>query len=940
MSKENFSQSHKGDILVVEDLITNLKYIVQILKNAGYQVRSAIDGELALESVQEKNPDLIIMDIALPGIDGIEVCTQLKSNPETREIPIIFLSAYDKSEMKVEAFKAGGIDYITKPVEFAELLVRINTHLKVNQLQKELEHKSELLKEEIEERLRSEEDLLKERILLKTIIDNIPIMLTRYNPETKMLYLNKEFENVVGWKTEEVQDIDMMEKVYPDPDYRQEAIEYMQKATSEWREFILTTKSGKIIDSEWSNICLKDGTQIGIGIDITERKEAEEALKSSEEKLKILFDYAPDAYYLSDIKGNFIDGNKAAEDLMGYKREELIGKSFLSLKLLSAKDLLKASKLLLKNIRGKGTGPDEFVLNSKDGTQFSVEIRTYPVQIKDKTVVLGIAHDITNRKKAEEELSQYEHIVSSSTNMLALLDLEFKYLAANDVYIRAFKLTHKELIGNTVANIFGEEFFKTVIKPRGERCMGGEELNYQDWIDFPAYEQRYMDISYYPYYSDENKIMGFAVDARDITERKLAEEALKESEEQLSAFMESATDGIVMYDSKMNLIKINKKAMEIFPTGSRRKNFIGKHVLELFPDIVETGRYEKYLKIIETGKPLLFDDFQTHDTLGRRDLSVRAFKVGDGLGIINTDITERKQTEEMIKESEEKFKNLAENSPNMIFINQGGRIVYANKVCEELIGYSIDEFYHKDFDFRVLIQPEYLELIMKNFTRHNEGNEVRNTEYLLRTKSGESVAVIINSKLVNYKDERAILGIITDISERKEAEEKTERFSRIFEETLNEIFLFKADTFKFTHANSSAQNNLGYTMEELQKLTPIDIKYEMTKEAFIKLVQPLLKGEKEKIIFETIHQRKDQSFYKVEVHLQLLKFKSESLFAAIVIDITERKKKEMKIQEQFSELNKMNKFFIDRENRMIDLKDEINGLLVKQGETPKYNIPG
>ncbi len=321
MSKENFSQSQKGDILVVEDLISNLKFIMQILKTAGYQVRSAEDGTLALESVKEKNPDLIVMDIALPGIDGIEVCAQLKSNPKTAEIPIIFLSAYDKSEKKVEAFKAGGIDYIPKPVESAELLVRINTHLKVNQLQKELEHKTEHLKEEIAERLRSEQDLLNERILQKAIIDNIPIMLTRYNPDTKMLFLNKEFEKTVGWKTEEVQDIDMLEKVLPDPDYRQEAIEYMKNATTEWREFMVTSKSGKIIDSEWSNIRLKDGTQIGIGIDVTERK-------NSEEKLKIVFDYAPDAYYLSDIKGTFIDGNKAAEDLMGYKKKELIGKSF------------------------------------------------------------------------------------------------------------------------------------------------------------------------------------------------------------------------------------------------------------------------------------------------------------------------------------------------------------------------------------------------------------------------------------------------------------------------------------------------------------------------------------------------------------------------------------------------------------------------------------
>jgi len=133
-------------------------------------------------------------------------------------------------------------------------------------------------------------------------------------------------------------------------------------------------------------------------------KQVENNLKNSEQRLKILFEYAPDAYYLNDVKGNFIDGNKAAEEMIGYKREELTGKNFLKLKLLPPNQIPRAAAALAKNVLGKPTGPDEFVLNRRDGRQVVVEIRTYPVKIKGKDFALGIARDITRRKQSEEEL--------------------------------------------------------------------------------------------------------------------------------------------------------------------------------------------------------------------------------------------------------------------------------------------------------------------------------------------------------------------------------------------------------------------------------------------------------------------------------------------------------------------------------------------------------
>ena len=150
-------------------------------------------------------------------------------------------------------------------------------------------------------------------------------------------------------------------------------------------------------------------------------KQAEGELKDSEGRLKILFDYAPDAYYINDLKGNFFGGNKAAEKVIGYKKEELIGKNFLKLKLLSLTDIPKAAKALAKNIMGQPTGPDEFVLNRKDNSKVTVEISTYPVKIKGKTLVLGIARDITERKQAEEKIKHLNLVLRAIRNVNQLI---------------------------------------------------------------------------------------------------------------------------------------------------------------------------------------------------------------------------------------------------------------------------------------------------------------------------------------------------------------------------------------------------------------------------------------------------------------------------------------------------------------------------------------
>ncbi|KAA3659507.1 MAG: response regulator [Chloroflexi bacterium] len=145
-----------GDILIVDDTITSLNALLTILTNSGYEVRGAHNGATGLMIAQAEPPELVLLDVKMPDMDGYEVCRQLKQNPVTADIPVIFVSALDEVEDKVKGFEAGGVDFISKPYQLEEVLARVQIHLRLSKLQKQLEVQNDLLQDEVSERERAE----------------------------------------------------------------------------------------------------------------------------------------------------------------------------------------------------------------------------------------------------------------------------------------------------------------------------------------------------------------------------------------------------------------------------------------------------------------------------------------------------------------------------------------------------------------------------------------------------------------------------------------------------------------------------------------------------------------------------------------------------------------------------------------------------------------
>jgi PAS domain S-box-containing protein len=145
---------------------------------------------------------------------------------------------------------------------------------------------------DVTERQAAEQALARERELLQTIFDTIPVMVTLYEPDTRVLRLNREFERLVGWSAQEAAGVSLMEECYPDPDYRAEVGRFMASDRGGWMDLRMRTRSGRAVETSWANVRLSDRTQVGIGIDITERKRAEDAVRHSEARLRLLWESA------------------------------------------------------------------------------------------------------------------------------------------------------------------------------------------------------------------------------------------------------------------------------------------------------------------------------------------------------------------------------------------------------------------------------------------------------------------------------------------------------------------------------------------------------------------------------------------------------------------------------------------------------------------------
>ncbi len=500
---------------------------------------------------------------------------------------------------------------------------------------------------------------------------------------------------------------------------------------------------------------------------ITERKQAEEALLDSQERFKKLSNLTFEGIIIHN-NGITVDVNESLTKLLGYSRNEIIGKNIIELCVPP-----EYHAAIQENIIKKETKPYELIAIKKDGTLIPVEVEARDIKGDDDELRVTAIRDISKRKQAEEELrdseEKYRSLYEETPAMLHSIDKHGKIVSVTEKWLEKLGYTEDEVLGRKSTDFLtdkSKQFAIDEVLPNFFKTGHSEDIPYQ--------------------YVKKN---GDIIDVL------------------LSATSEQTKDG----------------------------------------------------KIVRSMASLI-------------------------------DITERKHAEEALLESEQNFRLLVENQNDMVVkVDTEGRFQFVSPSYCKVFGNTEDQLLGQKFMLKV--HEDDHESTAKEMEKLYRPPHTAYVEQRAMTKDGWRWLGWMDTAVLDVEGNvTSIIGVGRDITDRKRAEQNTRDLANILERSLNEIYIFDTESLKFINVNFGARENIGYSLEELSKMTPLDIKPEFTRESFMQLIEPLKNNTKELISIEAVHKRKNGSTYDVDVHLQLSEFNGKSVLVEIILDITETKR--------------------------------------------------
>ncbi len=625
-----------------------------------------------------------------------------------------------------------------------------------------------------------------------------------------------------------------------------------------------------------------------------------------EEIFRLLSEESPLGISIIGKGGRYQYVNSTFIDIFGYSLEDIpTGKEWFKKAYPNPeyrKTVISTWIADLKESESGKSRPRTFKVRCKDGSEKIIHFRPVTLETGDQFVIY---EDITERTRSEEELRENQRRLQELFDEAPVgyyeLDSEGRITRINRTALAMLGWEREELLGRApwefmVERETSKNAFRAKITGATEPGRSYERTFVRkDGSKVPVLAQNsYM-------LNQKGEIIGLRTTIQDITKRKLAEELFHK------AFHSSALPIAIARLKDGCFIDANDSFLNCF--GYSRDELIGHTCLEL-RICGDYSQRDKFLEALRDGKLIRNMEMSLFTKSGESRCfyySAELIEIGAEPCIlsIGQDITERKQMEELLQESEEKFRTLAEESPNMIFINSKGKVVYANRKCEEVMGYTRDEFYSSGFDFLLLIAPESIETVKSYFNRHMRGEEVEPYEYSLLTRDNKRIEVILSTKLINYAGETSILGIITDITERKTAEEalrvSEEKYRELFESESDGVMIFDAETLQFEDANRATLALFGYSKEEFLSLKVGDISAEKEKtRVSVQKVKDRERGSN--YVPLRYFRKKDGAVFPGEIHAGSFTAAGRRKIIGAVRDITQRMQAEEALRKREKEL--------------------------------------
>lgn len=855
----------KSQILLVDDNQDMREYVRRLLEGEGYLVTAVTDGQSALDFLQsEKKPDLILSDVMMPRMDGFQLLEAVRANAQTREIPVIMLSARAGEESKVEGLQAGADDYLVKPFAAREMLARVKANLEMARIRRD--------------------SARREAEILESVGDCFIALDFNY----RFVYFNRCAEEYFGIKRNEVLGKTLWE-AFPAAKDSIYAEKYRQA---------LETK--EIVRFEARTVVKKDGwiavdiypSEKGLSIyfrDITKRRQAEEKLRESEERFRNMADHAPVMIWVTEQDASCSYLSQSWYEFTGQTPETALGFGWLDA--VHPKDQKSSQEIFETANRNREGFRLEYRLRRKDGSYTWAIDSAHPRFDADGRFLgyIGSVIDIGERKEAEEKLQASENqlrlVTDSIPALISYVDADFCYRFANKNYTDWFRVKPEEIVGKHISEIIGKTAFQK-IRSKLELALSGERVIYEQVMPYQTAGNRYVEINLVPDKDTENgRIKGFYALIQDISERKLAEEKLRAAAE-LDAFQVRLSDILRELDSPVDVqeaasrflgeyLEVNRVAyFEVQGEDYLIERDYTKGVSPIAGRFPMASFGDGLLETYRAGKTVLSFDVANDEEIPEEQkaafysIQSQAFigapliKEGKFVGGLTVHTSSPRQwtAEEiaLIKETAERTwadveraraeKALRESQAHLNLTTEAANIgtwqwqvktnrIFWNEIQQKMWGYEPSENSADYSEGARLVLPEDLPLVEEAIQKCLQGEENYDVEYRIKPHGKEELRWIRSTGRAFFNDAGetvSIQGISLDITSRKKSEKALRESEALLQGSIDAltkhiavldwqgtIINVNAAWRKFAEENSFADNNYGIGSNYVKECVPI-----------------------------------------------------------------------------------------------------------------------